>query len=376
MFKCIYTGEAFEDSPGEHILQNSFGARWASKKIVSANAQQIFGGGIDVAVDRAFQPFRNLIDADGGRGNPAPHLKVEDIDGRKIRLLPGGQPEIHEPEVEVTELPDGSLGVTFKLAHIGQLEWAKAMVREMYPERQLKFPQTISQKKSQEYLHNPIHLPISLGGKEFFRGLLKSVFNLLGVNSPGIALNGAFDRLRSFVLTGEGEMREFVRFSSSAEPLWVEQFGEFDHFIGIWSRGNEVFGVASLYGGIHFLFRLTDQFSDEPFAFGYLVNPLRDTEAAENRNPEFDPSKFPSFDSGKEEPGLEIWVPFQNVVSQFMNKFAQRADSEQIGKIVEEALEPPEGKPIDQEMINQLVAKLRPYIEHRLRSPNFSQPEQ
>jgi len=88
MFTCIYTKEECEDSAGEHVLQNSFGARWRSKRITCDKLQAEFGSTIDVEVERAFQPFRNMLGARGGRGETGPSLEAKDIDGAKYLLHP------------------------------------------------------------------------------------------------------------------------------------------------------------------------------------------------------------------------------------------------------------------------------------------------
>ncbi len=155
--------------------------------------------------------------------------------------------------------------------HADDLQAGQAKVRKMYPGRQLQFPAESTQERSQEYLQKPVHIPITLGGPEFFRGLMKSIFNLLGENRPDLALNSAFDSQRSFVLRGQGDLKNFVRFSTSSELPIEERLSEFDHFIGVWSEGEQVFAAAHLYGGIHFLFRLTNQSVGESFSFGYLV---------------------------------------------------------------------------------------------------------
>ena len=350
-------------------MQNSFGARWRSKRITCDKLQAEFGSTIDVEVERAFQPFRNMLGARGGRGETGPSLEAKDIDGAKYLLHPGGKPEIREPQIDIKELPDGNMTVKFTLADIKQLEWAKAKVRAMYPERSVKFDDSAIPARESGYLQKPIHMSIKLGGKDFFRGLLKSVFNLLGVTMPEIALGSEFDGLRNFVVKGEGIVEDFARWSSEQDPFMQHRFGEFDHFIGVWRLDGQVFAMANLYGGIPFIFRLAEGSKGDDFAFGYLVNPLRDTDPAENRELSFDPSRLPLFDECKMEPGPEIWAAFEARVKSFLQNYLARADSKRIEEIVTEVLGPHDGKLFDQAMSDELSMKLAEYIVHRLKKP-------
>lgn len=366
MFTCIYTKRECEDSPGEHILQNSFGARWTSKSIACAEVQNMFGGTIDADVEQAFQALRNLLGAKGGRGDTGPILKAEDTDGRKFRLLPGGKPELQEPNVEVSESPNGQLSIRFELAHMGQLEWAKAKFRAMYPGRTLKFDVSISPVKESDYLQKPLRLSLVVGGDGFFRGLLKSAFNLLGTVKPKLALTDAFDALRDFVVEGKGDAKNFVRWSPDSTPFLQTHLGEFDHFIGVWCLGGQVFATASLYGGIPFLFRLTEQPVGENFTIGYLVDPLRMADPPEKREIPFDPAKFPAFLEGRSEPGSEIWAAFVTRVEAFLQNALCRADELRIKEIVNEVLSPHEGEVLDQATATELLQKLQKYVEHRM----------
>ena len=61
MRKCIYSKEEFEQADGEHILQDSFGARWTSNEISSNSVQKTFGEGIDNTIASQFQKIRTIL---------------------------------------------------------------------------------------------------------------------------------------------------------------------------------------------------------------------------------------------------------------------------------------------------------------------------
>jgi hypothetical protein len=100
-----------------------------------------------------------------------------------------------------------------------------------------------------------LHLKPCIGGEEFFRGILKSLFNLLSVNHPALALDPIFDPVRAFILTGVGGSRAFGRWPVRP-PLPLPQLGEFDHLIAVYSRGGVVDAFAQFFGAFHWTFRL------------------------------------------------------------------------------------------------------------------------
>ncbi len=106
------------------------------------------------------------------------------------------------------------------------------------------------------------------------------------------------------------------------------------------------------------------------------MNPLRDTEPAETRNPKFDFAKFPCFGSGKEEPGPEVWSAVQAVIGRFLEGYLQLADVRQFSEMVEQVQEKHNGNLADPAAIAELEARWEKHIAHRSQHRNFSQPEQ
>jgi hypothetical protein len=96
---CIYRGEPFQDASGEHILQNSMGARWQSSTIVCNEVQTLFAKTIDTALQEGLQEFRLLLGAKGGRGGSPRPIRVETTTGKPALLKPGGQAELASPIV-------------------------------------------------------------------------------------------------------------------------------------------------------------------------------------------------------------------------------------------------------------------------------------
>lgn len=369
MKTCIYTKNEFTTANGEHILQNFLGARWVSNDISCNEVQELFGETIDSALEEGLRSFRNLLGTKGGRGGEGPDLKnVQDSDGNKYHLRPGGVPYLAQPMIATNQLEDGTHLVHAKLGDMKQLDWAIAKLRNQFPNASLNIEEIRGQlTPEKQYLNDKISLRAGIGGREYFRGLLKAAFNLLGVNAHGIALRPCFDTLRTFILDGTGEDRSHIRWLATIDKLAISDLGPFDHFIGIYSQGKMVDGVVQFFGGISHIVRLTSDYDGPEFRFGYQVNPLRDSNPAETRTPEFDQEKFPRFDDGHEGPGADVWPVYSAIFSRLLISHSDLASKREISRIVDEVLIPYDGEILSEKIVGELVERMSKFIITRIR---------
>jgi hypothetical protein len=371
MHICIYTKNEFYQSDKEHILQNFLGARWCSNKISCNEVQSIFGRTIDCALEERLKVIRTLFGTKGGRGGESQNLKnIKDKKGNKYHIKPGGVPCIPEPIIQKRPIKDSAHLVQVSLGHKKQLEWAVDKLRKQFPN--VVFDINEIRKKLRKcdtkYLKEKIHLELSIGGTEYFRGLLKSAFNLLGVNSSETALMPCFDSLRCFILTGSGDSKKYIRHLPSSDELQILRLGQIDHFIGIFSNGKTVEGIVQFFGGIGHLVRLTDVYDGADFCYGYIVNPLRDSEPSEIRNPTFYKGCIPTFYKGIKEPSQDVKHIYKEIISCLLKKYYDFAQQEEVSRIVNEELMQHKGKLLTEDMLERLISKTMRFIESRLNS--------
>lgn len=368
MKTCIYTKREFASADGEHILQNFLGARWVSHDISCNEVQSMFGNTIDVALEQGLQQFRNLLGTKGGRGGQGPDVKnIKDSEGNKYHMEPGGVPHLAEPSIITNELEDGTHVVQARLGDMKQLGWAIAKLRNQFPNATWDIEEIKGKLTSErEYLKDRIHLRAGIGGRDYFRGLLKAAFNLLGANAADIALRPCFDTLRTYVLNGIGDDKSHIRWLTTADKLAITDLGPFDHFVAIYSRGRTVDGIVQFFGGISHIVRLSDSYDGPDFCFGYQVNPLRDSSPAETRTPSFDPTHLPMFDEGHEMPGPDVWPIYSALFSRFMESYYDIASKGEISRIVDEILAPHEGEILSEEIVSELIENISKFIVTRI----------
>ena len=182
-----------------------------------------------------------------------------------------------------------------------------------------------------------------------------------------LALSSEFDDLRNFILKGDGDSTNHIRWLNNDEEMNIPRLFDFDHFIAVFSKNGGIEGIAQFYGDIPHLVRVSDRYSGEDFSYSYLVNPFRSTEPAEIRNPDsFDKDLLPEFNNHSDFPNEDVWNPYRIRFSRILKRYYDKADKEKLGEIVDEVLVPHEGELFTPELINELTREIMKYITHRI----------
>jgi hypothetical protein len=357
MFQCIYSLTEQEQSDGEHILQNFLGARWTSREIVSDDLQSAFGSGIDVDFEKCLQVIRNLLGTRGGRGGDGPTLKGLATTGEhKVNLLPGGKVQMAAPILKEIDLPDGQKQVRINAATEEHAAWAFAQIKAKYPKTQIDEQALLASAKVTEgYINDPVLHKLELGGPELFRGLLKACFNLLGAERPEIALLPCFNGVRDYIRDGSGGAGSYTRWYASTELPKLPRLGPADQYIFIVCRGSSVEGVAQLFGGLVYPFQLTDSYSGPAFTCGYVVDPFRESEPAEKRNPEFDAAAVPVFSEQEDEWNEAVSQSLKGRLDKIIELHFERQRKAVIERSFQEVVASHGGDVITEEIANEFA---------------------
>ena len=379
MYTCIYTRRQFETATREHILQNFLGARWDSPQIVSNEVQQAFAINIDKALETGLQEYRLLLGSEGGRGGLPRPLKVETTTGKSALLQPGGFAKLAEPKV--TPNPGNPEEFQVAISSAADVGWAAAKIRDHFPSVEMDALIAALSDKAANPPPQPsqqddrLLLKPQIGGEDFFRGILKSLFNLLGVNDAALALDPIFEPLRAFVLTGAGGSRTFSRWPVRAPPK-LPKLGEFDQFIAVYSRGAFVEGFAQFFGAFHWAFRLAPGYSGAEFCFAYCVDPLRKATPAEDRKPVVTPDSFPPFELGRAEHDEDTWRYGREQAVAFLRRHLRRAQQQalrnDIARLIRETLGPPDGRVLTAADIARVTEAARSLAMKQLPPPDRS----
>lgn len=360
MPRCIYSLAKFESANGEHILQNSFGARWRSNSIVCNELQDEFSRTIDLALEKGLRPIRSLLGTCGGRGEPAPTIKnLQASSGDVYNLEPGFRARLRKPVVKVIEMPGGRRAAEMLLGSVKhQLDWALSILRREEPNLSVDEDALRAGARTVPLPDTTVRLDICLGGHDYFRGVLKSCFNLLAASYPTLPYESCFDAIRAFVGTGLGKPQQFIRWGTTSDPLNVPHLGPVDQAIFIVSRGSSVEGVVQFFGDIIHPFRLTDAYAGDPIRCAYIVDPFREARPPEMRHPEFSVAAIPVYADQSPEVTPCVMAAFRERVSRISEVCHDRLFQRILDETIQEVLGCHVGQPFTPEIASQLAARL------------------
>jgi hypothetical protein len=203
-----------------------------------------------------------------------------------------------------------------------------------------------------------VRLDICLGGNDYFRGVLKSCFNLLAVSYPTLPYDSCFDAIRAFAGVGAGTPQQFIRWAITSDGLNVPRLGPVDQAIFIVSRGSSVEGAVQFFGDIIHPFRLTDAYEGVPIRCGYIVDPLREARPAEMRQPEFSVEAIPVYAEQSTEVTPDVMAAFRERVSRISEVCYDRLLQRILDETIREVLGQHVGQPFTPEIASQLAAEL------------------
>lgn len=275
-----------------------------------------------------------------------------------------------EPEYEISNRRDGSLFVRGKMGHRNQLGWLLHKIQKERPD--LKIDEATAAHLltvNETYFEGAIHHSLGIGGIDYFRGLAKSCFNLLGALEPEIALRPEFDSVRHFVLSGTGKFTDFVRWPHPPPEVEMPTLGDFGHFIGIVSKDTAVDGVVQLFGSLSHPVRLSESYSGPPIKMGYLVDPMREAVPPENRQPVFDSACIPHFEDQAALPTPEVRPTMIKSLSGILERYYARAHPQELLRIFKETLGTLGEGPIPQDKQTKLADALARYLARFMKPP-------
>lgn len=350
----------FESADGEHILQNFLGARWTSKAIVCNEQQAIFGTTIDAALEKALRPVRNLFGTRGGRGEPGPVLrKLQGSDEELYDLEPGFRARLNKPIVKILDAPEGRRRAQLLLRDLKQLDWALSILRREVPDISVDVDTLRDSSETVPLPESMVRLELNLGGEDYFRGMLKSCFNLLSVKYPGIAFEPCFDAVRHSILTGGESFQQFIRWLPTSGPLDIPRLGPIDQAIFIVSRGTSVEGVVQFFGDIVHAFQLTDSYAGVPISCGYLIDPMRGAVPAETREPDFSERSIPVYADQSSTADRAVVATFRERSIRILRVFRhEQTMKRMMEETFQEVLELYKGQSFTPEIASQLANRL------------------
>ena len=167
----IFTREEGVDGSLEHVLPEALGGTLASRAIISLETNNLFGRTLDRALVEPFQLLQNALELRSRRGKTAGY--TIDTKSGPYRLGPGMKTEVRKTGLhEVVEGDKTIIRITAR-----RQEEAKYLVDAA----RKKYGDTLDLSTAQitshsEYVEDPFHLQVSIGGPCQLRAIAKCAF--------------------------------------------------------------------------------------------------------------------------------------------------------------------------------------------------------
>jgi hypothetical protein len=254
----------------EHVLLSAFGGKLVSSDLIDKRTNDLFGRSIDAALARSLQTVRVILDARSGDGKSPPKVRGVAADGTELNILPGGfHMEPTKPNFRVWKAD----GVTHAGGSVRSMDELKRLLARVCREEGVTFEQTKFEATPSKTVAPPLSFGMSFG-VECYRAVAKMACNLFARSNRDAFLSKHFDAIRRFVISGEGQLADFVQFNVRPLDLAIGAIGDLDHLLVVHEQRDGVIALVCLFAHLQFLVRLSGGGRGDAVAAAYRVDQL------------------------------------------------------------------------------------------------------
>ena len=273
---CIYCGGLFDKGSSEHVILSAIGGKKQTKSICCEKCNNQLNAEIDNDLAEKLSIIANQINLITGRKKSSATLKNIDTEkGYKIKLRPGGQPELAKASIDANTHNNGEIQISISARN---QEEAKTLL-----EGQLKkFGKNLNEVKIQkcervsEYV-GTLHFNLSIGGPLHFRSIAKMMLNYFANKfNPDRMTSSSFQKAIQFIDKGVPLPENWINFDYTNRVPFSTTLSPFNHrlLIGTNSKEKIVFGFLELFGELNFSAILDDQWDGPDKIYVYIVDPV------------------------------------------------------------------------------------------------------
>ena len=164
-----------ENNTREHVIPNALGGRKKVRNFICKRCNDKTGEKWDSEITAQLQPLCTMLDIVRERGDNQ-SLSVETVSGRKLTLNPDGSLTIAKPNFD-RRTNNGKTHVAIQARSMDELEGMLIGMKKEFPELNIEEVMTEA-SLTQDYPHEPIHIPFSFGGQLAGRSIIKTCLAL------------------------------------------------------------------------------------------------------------------------------------------------------------------------------------------------------
>ena len=171
--QTLLTGD---NNTREHVIPNALGGRKKVRNFICKRCNDKTGEKWDSEIAAQLQPLCTMLNIVRQRGDNR-SLSVETVSGRKLTWNPDGSLTISRPHFD-TRTDNGKTHVAIQARSMGELEgMLVGMARKKISALNVNEVMTRA-SLTQDYPHDPIHIPFSFGGQLAGRSIVKTCLAL------------------------------------------------------------------------------------------------------------------------------------------------------------------------------------------------------
>jgi len=179
----------------EHIIPNAIGGRKTVKGFICKTCNSEKGASWDTELAKQLAHLSLFFNISRQRGNVQPQV-YQTISGEEILLRPDNSMTLARPEYSETILDTGEVKLSFKARTNEEARKILTGVKRKYPTTNIDID-SLANQITTHYRPDPLHIPMTFGGLEAGRSIVKSALALAA--DVGIAhesCNTALEYLR------------------------------------------------------------------------------------------------------------------------------------------------------------------------------------
>lgn len=363
---CDCTLDDTTDSE-EHVIPNALGGRLKLRGVICSTCNSTAGATWDSDLVRQLNPLSLVFGIRRQRGN-VPSQVFSTASGDEIELRPDNSMTPADPVFNQTENPDGSKTISIIARTVDEARRMLKGLKRKHPE--LDIDAALRRASKTEYYPDPLAMPLNVGGALASRSIVKSALCL--AVSAGADPKECLSARR--FLSDDGYNAGFT-FLYDREVILNRPRGAPLHCVAVSSRGldRQLIGFVEFFATFRIAVLLADPYDGPEIHRTYIVNPVTG-EALDNEvHLKFTREQLAEAFSDKLFPGEAV----RRALDDVMTPHLKSAHKKTHDKVMAEAFDyawkncgGADGHSLTPEhlarVLELVMQKLRPYVEHRL----------
>lgn len=277
MNNCYNCGEILEGEnvSDEHILLNSIGGRYRSKKLLCKNCNSKFGADCDAELGEQLLFLTSHLQVKKHRGDIAPIKGGINEDGEVYTIVNGSKPVMAKPVYEEAVEGDKTI-INIQAQNEAQLRKMLEGLARKYPGFDVEDAISKS-KRVKEYLQKPLQYRQTFGGEKAFRAMAKSAVGFY------LETGGNKDIIDHVIPFLRGEISLDIVFHYNPEILpYIEADDEVLHILHLVGdkENSLLYCYVQFFSAYSYLVLLSDNYIGDNFtksyAYDVLLNEIKD----------------------------------------------------------------------------------------------------